>query len=173
MDFSKAWALVEAYGLSVLVIAVSIIAFIGILKLCKVFDKITNKDIKKFIYYAIDIVLAFAGSAIYFAAFKIEWSAFAAYSIAELTVVTTLYSIYEHFGVRKFVRWIIGLVAKWIKKNPDKQLSKWANKVGLESAIEKINVEIQQKEELAKQQQEQEQASETKLETVEIQETQI
>lgn len=177
MDLSKAWALVEAYGLSVLIIAVTIIAFIGVLKLCKVFDKIQNKDLKKFIYYAIDIVLAFGGSAIYFAAFKLDWSAFVTYSVAELTIVTTLYSLYEHFGVRKFVRWLIGIVAKWIKKNPDAQLSKWANKVGLESAIEKLNVEIQHRqEELAKQElekKEQAVASETQLETVEIKETEV
>lgn len=177
MDLSKAWALVEAYGLSVLIIAVTIIAFIGVLKLCKVFDKIQNKDLKKFIYYAIDIVLAFSGSAIYFAAFKLDWSAFVAYSVAELTVVTTLYSLYEHLGGRKFVRWIIGIVAKWIKKNPDAQLSKWANKVGLETAIEKINVEIQHRqEELAKQElekKEQAVASEIQLETVEIKETEV
>lgn len=183
MDLSKAWALVEAYGLSVLVIAVSIIAFIGVLKLCKVFDKIQNKELKKFIYYAIDIVLAFGGSAIYFAAFKLDWSAFVAYSVAELTVVTTLYSIYEHLGGRKFVRWIIGLVAKWVKKNPDAQLSKWANKVGLETAIEKINVEIEtakkkEAEELAKENAKAEAAkvaenTALKTETIEINETTV
>ena len=183
MDLSKAWALVEAYGLSVLIIAVTIIAFIGVLKLCKVFDKIQNKDLKKFIYYAIDIVLAFGGSAIYFAAFKLDWSAFVTYSVAELTIVTTLYSLYEYLGGRKFVRWIIGIVAKWIKKNPDAQLSKWANKVGLETAIEKINVEIEtakkkEAEELAKENAKLEETkvaenTALKTETIEINETTV
>ena len=183
MDLSKAWALVEAYGLSVLIIAVTIIAFIGVLKLCKVFDKIQNKDLKKFIYYAIDIVLAFGGSAIYFAAFKLDWSAFVTYSVAELTIVTTLYSLYEYLGGRKFVRFIIGIVAKWIKKNPDAQLSKWAHKVGLETAIEKINVEIEtakkkEAEELAKENAKLEETkfaenTALKTETIEINETEV
>jgi hypothetical protein len=141
----KIWTLVETYGLSILVIAISIIAFIGILKLCKVFNKIQNKDLKKFIYYALDIILAFGGSAIYFACFKDSFAGFIVYSTAELTIVTTLYALYEYCGARKLVKFLIGLVAKWVKKNPDAQLSKWANKIGLKESIEKLTIEQETK----------------------------
>lgn len=147
--------LTETYGLSVLIISLSIIAILGILKLCKVFDKIKNKDIKKFVYFGIDIVLAFGCSAIYFAIFKKDWSGYFTYSIGQFAAVVILYAFYEHWGIRKIVRLLIGAIAKWIKKNPEAQLSKWANKIGLQDAIEKINVEIEtakkkEAEELAK-----------------------
>lgn len=130
---------VQNYGVSILVIAVCIIAFIGILKLCKVFNKISNSNVKKFIYYAIDVVLAFAGSAIYFACFHKSFGGYVMYSVAELTVVTTLYAIYENCGIRKLVRMLLTLVASWLKSNPDKKVQKWANEINkLQGKITKV-----------------------------------
>ena len=137
---------VKAYGLSIFVIAICIIAIIGILKLCKVFNKIKSGDVKKCIYYGLDILLAFGGSAIYFAAFGLNFTGYIAYSLAEVTVVTTLYALYEHFGVRKFVRWIISLIARWVKSNPETKFSKLANKIGLDTALVKVNEAIVKRE---------------------------
>lgn len=129
---------IETYGLAIIVIAVCIIAIIGILKLCKVFDKIKSSEIKKLIYYALDVALAFAGSAIYFAGFHKDWTGYWLYSLAQLGVTTTLYALYENFGLRKFVQWLISIIAGWFKKNPNNELSKWANKVGLTESLETI-----------------------------------
>ena len=129
---------IQNYGLSILVIAVCIIAIVGILKLCKVFDKIKSDDLKKFIYYAIDVVLAFAGSAIYFAIFHKDWNGYAMYSLSQLATTLFLYAFYEQCGVRKLVRMLISVIAGWIKKNPETELAKWAEKLGLTESIEKL-----------------------------------
>lgn len=140
---------ITKYGLPVFVIACCIIAVIGVLKLCKVFDKIKNAEVKKVIYYGLDVVLAFAGSAIYFAAFKIPFNAqYAIFSCSQVGATTALYAIYENIGIRKFVRYLIQLISGWIVKNPENELAKWAKKFGLEEAAQKIvalKVEEQQK----------------------------
>lgn len=153
---------VETYGLAIIVIAVCIITIIGILKLCKVFDKIKSSEIKKLIYYALDVVLAFAGSAIYFAGFHKDWTGYWLYSLAQLGVTTTLYALYENFGLRKFVKWLISIIAGWFKKNPNNELSKWANKVGLTESLETIQGMI------AEQNAKNEEASETREANVEV-----
>ena len=130
---------ISIYGWAILVIAVAIIVFIGILKLCKVFKKVKSSGVKKLIYYGLDVVLAFAGSAIYFAIFHKAFAGYVVYSFAQLFVTTTLYAIYENFGLRNLVRYLIKLVANWIKKNPDSKLSKNLKKLGLgEEQIEEI-----------------------------------
>lgn len=133
---------IQNYGLSILVIAVCIIAIVGILKLCKVFDKIKSDDLKKFIYYALDVVLAFAGSAIYFAIFHKDWSGYAVYSVSQLGTTLFLYAFYEQCGGRKLVRMLISVVAKWINKNPETEFAKWANKLGLDKGLETIQTMI-------------------------------
>ena len=65
---------ISQYGLPVFIIASCSILLIGILKLCKVFNKISNKNIKKLIYYILNVVLSFGGVAIYYAAFKIGFN---------------------------------------------------------------------------------------------------
>lgn len=130
---------ITRYGLSVFVIASCIIALIGILKLCKVFDKITNKNVKKLIYYVLNIVLAFGGSAIYFAAFKISFSGYVVFAFAQVGATTTLYAIYENFGVRKLVQIALDAIAKWFKKNPEHKVTKALKSLGLtEEAIESV-----------------------------------
>lgn len=142
---------IQNYGLSILVIAVCIIAIVGILKLCKVFDKIKSDDLKKFIYYAIDVVLAFAGSAIYFAIFHKDWTGYAMYSLSQLATTLFLYAFYEQCGIRKLVRMLISVIAGWIKKNPENELAKWAEKVGLTESIEKLQTILADEQEKAEQ----------------------
>lgn len=125
-------AYVNQYGLSVFTIASCIIVFIGFLKLCKVFTKIeNNKQIKKFVYYLLNVALAFGGAAIYFATFKLSWSEYVFFSCAQVTATTTLYAIYENLGARKLVQIIISNIAEWIKKNPERKTAKALKNLGL------------------------------------------
>lgn len=142
----KLLSYIQTYGLSILVIAVSIITVIGILKVCKVFDKIKSKNVKKFIYYALDIALSFGGSAIYFACFHKSFSGYPMYCVAELTVVTTLYAIYENCGLRAFVKYLLSLTINALKKKPEDQLGKWAEKIGLEKSLEELQNKLAEKE---------------------------
>ena len=135
----KIIAYVEEYGLAILVVALCIIAFIGILKLCKAFSWIKSTKIKKLVYYISDVALAFGGSAIYFALYKISFSEYFVYVGAELGVTTTLYAIYENFGVRELVKLILVLFAKWFKGNPDNKIAKQLKSLGLnEDSIVKV-----------------------------------
>lgn len=129
---------IQNYGLPVFVIASCIIAFLGILKLCKLFDKISSKSVKKLIYYIMDIALSFGGAAIYFAVFNRDFSGYVAFSATQVTATTTLYAIYENFGVRKLVQMLLGCVAGWFKKNPEHKFTKLAKQLGLDNAIAKL-----------------------------------
>lgn len=135
----KIIAYVEQYGLPILVIAVCIIAFIGILKLCKAFCWIKSSKIKKLVYYISDIALAFGGAAIYFALYKISFSEYLVYVGAELGVTTTLYAVYENFGIRELWKLLLEVFAKWLKGNPDNKIAKQLKSLGLnEDAIAKV-----------------------------------
>lgn len=130
---------ITRYGLPVFVIASCIIALIGILKLCKVFDKITNKNIKKLIYYILNVAFAFGGATIYFAAFKISFSGYVVFAFTQVGATTTLYAIYENFGVRKLVQIALDAIASWFKKNPEHKVTKALKSLGLtEEAIESV-----------------------------------
>ena len=131
-------AYIESYGLPVFVIATCIILLIGILKVCKLFDKIENKNVKKFIYYALDVALAFGGAAIYFAIFKLNWAEYVMFSAAQVSATTTLYAIYENFGVRKLVQILLNWVSGWFKANPNHKLTKLAQGLGWDTAIAEI-----------------------------------
>ncbi len=138
-EMDKIISYVETYGLAILVIAVSIIFLIGILKLCKAFCWIKSSKIKKLVYYISDVALAFGGSAIYFALFKISFSEYLVYAGAELGVTTTLYAVYENFGVRELVKLVLGVFAKWFKGNPNNKIAKQLKSLGLnEEAIAKV-----------------------------------
>ncbi len=130
---------ITRYGLSVFVIASCIIALIGILKLCKLFDKIKNKNVKKLIYYILNVAFSFGGAAIYFAIFKIDFSNYVMYSCTQVGATTTLYAIYENFGVRKLVQMGLAWIATWFKKNPENKFVKALKGLGLnEEAITNI-----------------------------------
>ena len=128
-------AFIEQHGLSVFVIATSIILVIGILKLCKVFSKIKNDNVKKCIYYALDVVLSFAGAAIYYGAFKLDFSNYVVFCTTQIGATTTLYAIYENFGVRKLVQMFLAWIATKIKKDPKSKLAKICKKIGLETFL--------------------------------------
>ena len=130
---------VETYGLAILVIALITIFLIGTLKLCKAYNWIKSTKIKKLVYYISDVIFAFGGSAIYFAIFKINFSEYLVYAGAELGVTTTLYAVYENFGIRELVKFVLAIFAKWFKGNPDNKIAKQLKSLGLdETAIAKV-----------------------------------
>lgn len=107
---------ITTYGLPILFISIAVIFVIGVLKYFKVFDKIKSANVKKCIYYALDIVLSFSFVAIYFAVDKISFTTYLNYCFKTITAVTAIYAIYENFGLRKLLRWLgtcfINFVAK-------------------------------------------------------------
>ena len=131
---------ISQYGLPVFVIASCSILLIGILKLCKVFNKISNKNIKKLIYYILNVVLSFGGVAIYYAAFKIGFNSYLIFCLTQISATTTLYAIYENFGVRKLVQIGLAWVTSWSKKNPESKFTKAAKALGFDE--EKISAMI-------------------------------
>lgn len=132
---------VETYGLAILVIALITIFLIGTLKVCKVFSKIQSAKIKKLVYYICDVVLAFGGSAIYFAIFKISFSEYLVYAGAELSITTFLYAVYENFGIRELVKILINVIAKAIKGDPNSKINKELKKLGLnEDSVNRVNI---------------------------------
>ena len=124
-------AYITQYGPSVFVIASCIIFFIGILKVCKVFTKINNAQVKKFVYYILNVALAFGCAAIYFVSFKLNWSEYVFFSCAQVSATTTLYAIYENLGARKIVQIVLSKIAEWIKKNPERKTAKALKNLGL------------------------------------------
>ena len=146
--------IVLEYGLPVLAIACSIIFIIGILKLCKVFDKIQSKGLKKFLYYFLDVILSFVGIFVYFKIAGIEfvWGSYINYSLSQLTVTVALYAFYESVHLRTFVQFLIKCFASWLKKNPNSTIGKNLKKLGLDTeAIERIQRNVNAEAEAAKQ----------------------
>lgn len=131
---------ISQYGLPVFVIASCSILLIGILKLCKVFNKISNKNVKKLIFYILNVVLSFGGAAIYYAAFKVGFDSYLMFCLTQVSATTTLYAIYENFGVRKLVQIGLAWVASWSKKNPESKFTKAAKALGFDE--EKISAMI-------------------------------
>ena len=123
---------ISQYGLPVFVIASCSILLIGILKLCKVFNKISNKNIKKLIYYILSVVLSFGGVAIYYAAFKIGFNSYPIVCLTQVSATTTLYATYENFSVRDLVQIGFTWVASWFKKNPEAKFTKAAKALGFD-----------------------------------------
>lgn len=142
---------ISKYGISLLVIACIIIACIGILKACKVFNKIPSANVKKVLYYALDIAFAFAFAAIYFALSKHGFAKYLAYTGAEICVVTTLYAVYENFGVRKLLEVVVALIQKALAKKKNVKLTKIVEQLGIENSL----IEIQNMITAAKQNNEQ------------------
>lgn len=122
--------LIYQHGLPVFVIAYCSIFLIGLLKLCKVFNKISNKNISKLIYYILNVALSFGGAAIYYAAFKIEFNTYLMFCLTQINATTTLYAIYENFGIRKLVQISLAGVASWFKRRPESKFTKAAKALG-------------------------------------------
>lgn len=104
------------YGLPILFISIAVIFIIGVLKYFKVFDKIKSANVKKFVYYALDIVLSFGLVAIYFAVDKISFTTYLNYCFKTITAVTAIYAIYENFGLRKLLRYLGTLFINFVAK---------------------------------------------------------
>lgn len=126
-------------GPAALVLGTIIIAFIGVLKLCKVFDKIKNKDIKKMVYYILTVALSFGFVALYFTAHDIAFSNYVLFSCSQVGATTALYAIYENLGLRKLWQIALAWFASWFKKNPENKFVKALKGLGLnEDAIKRI-----------------------------------
>lgn len=128
-------SIIQAYGLPVIIIACIIIAFVGILKVCKVFDKITNKSIKRFIFFLIDIALSFGFTAIYYLIFKVPFAGFVLNSAAQCGFTLMLYSVYEGTVLKDFVKYIWTLI---LKSDKSGKLVKLAKNIGLDTAIAEL-----------------------------------
>lgn len=127
------------FGSTAFVIGTIIIAFIGILKLCKAFDWIKNKDVKKLVYYVLNIGLSFAVVAIYFTIFKLDFTDYIVFSCSQVGATTALYAIYENFGLRKLWQMALAWFASWFKKNPENKYVKALKGLGLtEEAVKRI-----------------------------------
>lgn len=140
-------AFIEQHGLPVFIIATCIILIIGTLKLCKVFSKIKNDNVKKCIYYILDVALSFAGVAIYYGAFKLDFGSYVMFSTTQIGATTTLYAIYENFGVRKLVQMFLAWIAAKIKKDSKSKLAKICKQMGLENFVTEAQAVITEKKE--------------------------
>lgn len=126
-------------GPAALVLGTIIIAFIGILKLCRVFDKIKNKDVKKMIYYLLTVALSFGVVALYFTIYNLGFNEYVLFSCSQIGATTALYAIYENLGLRKLWQIALAWFASWFKKNPENKFVKALKGLGLnEDAIKRI-----------------------------------
>lgn len=146
-------AFIEQHGLPSFIIAISTIFILGVLKLCKVFSKIQNKDVRKTIYLVIDIAMAFAGCAIYYALFHIKFGVnYLCCSLVQVGSTLSLYAVFENVHIRELIKKLIDWVISWFKTNPT-TLEKMLKKFGLpEDATMKIVSEANAAIEAAKQQ---------------------
>lgn len=124
-------AYIERYGLIVATIALSVICFIGLLKVCKVFNKISSKQAKKTIYYILSIGLAFGATALYYSLFTLSWDTYLKFSIAQANATAVLYALYENLGIRKLLQVIATKWVEYIKKNPERKTAKALKNLGL------------------------------------------
>ena len=102
------------------------------------FNKIPSANVKKAIYYILDIGLSFAFTAIYFAIFKQGFSKYLAFTGAEICVVTALYAVYENFGVRKLIQVICAQIKAHLAKNKNSKLTKIVQQLGIEKSLIEI-----------------------------------
>jgi len=133
---------IAEYGLAVFIIATAIILTIGILKVCKVFDKIQNKDIKKIIYYGLDVVLAFGYVALYYVIFNLEWHTYWILCITQMGATTTLYNIYENFGLRKLLQMFLAWFTKVTTKKNTEKFAQLVQDMGLSNALAELRTLI-------------------------------
>lgn len=118
---------VKAYGLPALIIGVIIIAIVGCLK--PLVAKVTNKDLRKFIFYAVDVGLSFATVAIYYVIFKINFGTYVADAIKQFVAVIVLYAFYEQVGLRKIWQMFTGWLSSVLFKDPEKKMLELMSKM--------------------------------------------
>lgn len=136
---------VTDYGLPIVVICAITIFLIGVLKYFGVFSKIKSADVKKCIYYALDFALTFGLVAVYFAIYKLDFSGYVMYCLKTIPAVTTMYAIYENFGLRKLVKWfgtfIVTKVAKkQVEEAKDKITNPTKEEVKTETKVEEVKI---------------------------------
>lgn len=133
---------IAEYGLAVFVIATAIILTIGILKVCKVFDKLQNKDVKKIIYYALNVALSFGYVALYYVIFTLNWDTYWILCITQMGATTTLYNIYENFGLRKLLQMFLTWFTKVTTKKNTEKFAQLVQDMGLTNALAELRTLI-------------------------------
>ena len=134
--------LLTLYGAPIIVLAIAIIILVGCLKLLGIFNKIQSKQIKKALYFTLDITLAFITAAIYYRLFNRAFTDYVIFSISVVSAIIILYTPYENYGIRAIVQTVIALVQKWMENNQAHKLTKLAKKYGIDKAIVQLQTEV-------------------------------
>lgn len=137
---------VKSYGLAILIIALSTIVFIGILKLCGVFKRLNNVVVKKVVYYSLDVAISFGIGALYFKCFSKNFDQYLTYSLAQTATTTTLYAIYENFGLRALVQKLVSLICTAIENNKHTRFVKVIQQIGIDNVLQTIQTLVTQAE---------------------------
>lgn len=132
------------FGLPVIILSFIAIALLGILKLCRVFSKLQSKNIKKFIYYAIDIILGFGLAALYFVIFGKNFVDYLGFSCTLIGAITAVYALYENIGARNLWQKVLAAIATWFKSSKDSKFKKLALKMGLDKALTELQTVVKE-----------------------------
>lgn len=102
------------YGWQLAVCAVAGIFVLGFAKTLNVFDKISNVQLKKFLYILCAVITSVGASAVYLVIIKqFSWVFLASVTSATFALNQVIYALYENFGVRA----VLQSIGNWIKKN--------------------------------------------------------
>ena len=102
------------YGWQLAVCAVAGIFVLGFAKTIKIFDKISNAQVKKFLYILCAVITSVGASAVYLVIIdQFSWVFLASVTSATFALNQVIYALYENFGVRAVLQGI----GNWIKKN--------------------------------------------------------
>lgn len=109
--------LLKTHSPIAIMLGIAIIFVVGVLKYFKLFDKITNKDLRKFIFLIVDVALSFGASAIYLAISHIGFVGYLAVVGEVFTVCLVEYAIYENVGLRKALQLAGNYIVKKVAGN--------------------------------------------------------
>lgn len=105
------------YGWQLTLIALGGIVILGIMKACKLFEKV-EKENRKYIYAAISTGFSAIGSLIYLLVTGgFEWISFLLLIVVLYMLNQTMYAAYETYGIRKLFKWIVDTIKKLFNKN--------------------------------------------------------
>lgn len=117
----------QTYGLAMGLIALAGVALLGILKYCKVFEKVQNENVRHYLYIIISAGLSVIGTAIYLVATKsFEWAYFFTVAAAIWALNQTFYNIFKTTKLNALATKVLD----WVKQNFDKIFKKQSNKDG-------------------------------------------
>ena len=129
------------HGPLAFIISFIVINIIGILKLCKAFNWIKTKGVKKLVYYILNVALTFAAVAIYYHINWLDPSDYLIFSFKQVGSTTALYAIYENLGLRNLWQIVLTWIISLFKKDPEHVLVKSLKKLGLtEEAIQRVQM---------------------------------